>query len=89
MITTTTPEIGGPAPALPAELLTLLARMRLPHMRKAAPEVLATAKAQRWDPAEAIRALQQQHDCSPPDVATASMRRATTARVASASEISG
>lgn len=27
-------------------------------------------------PAEAIRALQQQHDCSPPDVATASMRRA-------------
>ncbi|MCB9427698.1 MAG: ATP-binding protein [Actinobacteria bacterium] len=57
MITTTTPEIGGPAPALPAELLTLLARMRLPHMRKAAPEVLATAKAQRWDPAEVLRVL--------------------------------
>ena len=57
MITTTTPEVGGPAPALPAELLTLLARMRLPHMRKAAPEVLATAKAQRWDPAEVLKVL--------------------------------
>ena len=38
MITTTTPDIGGgPAPALPAELQRLLARMRLPHMRRAAP----------------------------------------------------
>ena len=26
-------------------------------MRKAAPELLATAKAQRWEPAEALRAL--------------------------------
>jgi hypothetical protein len=25
-------------------------RMRLPYLRKAAPEVLATARAQRWDP---------------------------------------
>ncbi len=57
MITTTTPEIGGPAPTLPAELSSLLRRMRLPHMRKAAPEVLATAKAQRWDPAEVLRVL--------------------------------
>jgi DNA replication protein DnaC len=57
MITTTTPQIGGPAPALPGELLTLMTRMRLPHMRKAAPEVLATAKAQRWDPAEVLRVL--------------------------------
>ena len=58
MITTTTPDIGGgPAPALPAELQRLLARMRLPHMRRAAPEVLATAKAQRWDPAEVLRVL--------------------------------
>jgi DNA replication protein DnaC len=31
--------------------------MRLPHMRRAAPEVLATAKAQRRDPAEVVRAL--------------------------------
>ncbi len=37
-----------PAPALDAELEALLRRMRLPHMRRAAPDVLATAKAQRW-----------------------------------------
>ena len=57
MIPVTTAEIGGPAPALPAELTTLLHRMRLPHMRAAAPDVLATAKAQRWDPAEVLRVL--------------------------------
>jgi len=38
-------------------LETLLRRMRLPHIRRAAPEVLATAKAQRWDPAEVLRVL--------------------------------
>jgi DNA replication protein DnaC len=31
--------------------------MRLPYLRKAAPDVLATARAQRWDPAEVIRVL--------------------------------
>jgi DNA replication protein DnaC len=31
--------------------------MRLPHIRRAAPEVLATAKAQRWDPTEVLRVL--------------------------------
>ena len=30
---------------------------RLPHMRRIAPGLLATAKAQRWDPAEVLRAL--------------------------------
>ena len=44
-------------PPLDAGLEALLRRMRLPHMRRAAPEVLATAKAQRWDPAEVLRAL--------------------------------
>ncbi|MCP5023689.1 MAG: ATP-binding protein, partial [bacterium] len=39
------------------DVVELLRALRLPHMRKAAPELLATAKAQRWDPAEAIRAL--------------------------------
>jgi DNA replication protein DnaC len=38
-------------------LEALLRRMRLPHIRRAAPEVLATAKAQRWDPAEVLRVL--------------------------------
>ena len=45
------------APPLPAELEALLRRMRLPYLRAAAPDVLATAKAQRWDPAEVLRVL--------------------------------
>ena len=44
-------------PSLPAELDALLRRMRLPHMRRTAPEVLATARAQRWDPAEVLKLL--------------------------------
>jgi hypothetical protein len=31
--------------------------MQLPYLRRAAPDVLATARAQRWDPAEALRVL--------------------------------
>jgi len=44
-------------PALPEELTAVLHRMRLPYLRAAAPEVLATARAQRWDPAETLRVL--------------------------------
>lgn len=39
------------------DVVELLRTLRLPHMRRHAPDVLATAKAQRWEPAEAIRAL--------------------------------
>jgi DNA replication protein DnaC len=39
------------------EVVDLLRQLRLPHMRTTAPDLLATAKAQRWDPAEAVRAL--------------------------------
>jgi DNA replication protein DnaC len=39
------------------EVVDLLRQLRLPHMRATAPDLLATAKAQRWDPAEAVRAL--------------------------------
>jgi len=45
------------APPLPDELTTALRRMRMPYLRAAAPEVIATAKAQRWDPAEVLRVL--------------------------------
>lgn len=51
----TTPPMT--APPLDAELERLLKRMRLPYIRRAAPEILATAKAQRWDPAEVLKAL--------------------------------
>lgn len=44
-------------PSLPDEVTVLLRRMRLPYVRRAAPEVCATARAQRWDPAEVLRVL--------------------------------
>jgi DNA replication protein DnaC len=44
-------------PPLADDLDALLRRLRLPHIRRAAPEVLATARAQRWDPMEALKAL--------------------------------
>ena len=52
------PTVGIPsAPPLPPDLEALLRGLRLPHIRRHAPEVLATAKAQRWDPAEVLKAL--------------------------------
>jgi DNA replication protein DnaC len=45
------------APPLPTELENLLRRLRLPHIRRLAPEVVATAKAQRWEPVEVLKAL--------------------------------
>ncbi|MGH3448682.1 MAG: ATP-binding protein, partial [Nocardioidaceae bacterium] len=56
--TTTPPAAGVPAaPPLPEDLQTLLRRLRLPHVRRVAPQVVATAKAQRWEPAEVLKAL--------------------------------
>jgi DNA replication protein DnaC len=52
-MTTLTPQ----PPPLDADLEQLLRRMRLPHIRRTAPEVLATARAQRWEPAEVLRTL--------------------------------
>ena len=46
-----------PAAPLPDALDAALRRMRLPYLRRAAPEVLTTARAQRWDPAEVVRVL--------------------------------
>jgi DNA replication protein DnaC len=52
------PGAGVPgAPALPADLEALLRGLRLPHIRAHAPDILATAKAQRWEPAEVLKAL--------------------------------
>lgn len=61
MTATTTaavPKAGTPLPPpLPADVEQLLRRMRLPHIRRAAPEVIATARAQRWEPVEVLRIL--------------------------------
>lgn len=52
------PTTGIPtAPPLPEDLQALLRRLRLPHIRAHAPDVVATAKAQRWEPVEVLRAL--------------------------------
>ena len=62
------------APPIPDELERLLRRMRLPYLRKAAPDVLATARAQRWDPAEVLRVLLGE-EIAGRDAATRRMRR--------------
>jgi len=65
---------NGAAAELPEELLVALKRMRLPYLRSIAPEVLATARAQRWDPAEVVRVLLEE-EIRGRDEATRRMRR--------------
>lgn len=62
------------APPLPDDLLAVLKRMCLPYLRAAAPEVLATAKAQRWDPTEVLKVLLTE-EIRGRDEATRAMRR--------------
>lgn len=64
------------AAPIPNELDVLLRRMRLPYLRRNAPDVLATARAQRWDPAEVLRVLLAE-EVTGRDAATRSMRRKT------------
>lgn len=45
------------APALPAGLESMMRQLKMPYARALAPELIATAKAQRWDPVEVITAL--------------------------------
>jgi DNA replication protein DnaC len=61
-------------PPLPDELDAVLRRLRLPYLRRHAPDVLATAKAQRWDPAEVLRVLLTE-EAAGRDVATRNQRR--------------
>lgn len=68
------PATTTTAPQLPDELLAVLKRMRLPYLRDAAPDVLATARAQRWDPAEVLRVLISE-EIRGRDDATRRMRR--------------
>jgi DNA replication protein DnaC len=61
-------------PQLPDELDRLLRRLRLPYVRRAAPEVIATARAQRWEHAEVLKVLLAE-EAAGRDHATTSMRR--------------
>lgn len=45
------------APGLPGDVEALMRQLRLPHARAIAADVLATARSQRWDPTEVIKAL--------------------------------
>ncbi|GGO60622.1 IS21-like element helper ATPase IstB [Nonomuraea cavernae] len=40
-----------------AEAIELTRRLKLPHIRRALADLVPTAKAQRWDPAEVVRVL--------------------------------
>ncbi len=52
------PTTGVPTAApLPEDVQALLRRLRMPHVRRHGPDVVATAKAQRWDPIEVLRTL--------------------------------
>jgi DNA replication protein DnaC len=51
--------MSAPAPALPADLVAGLRRLKLATMRALAPELLVTAKTQRWTPEELLRTLLQ------------------------------
>lgn len=61
-------------PELPDELDRLLARLRLPYLRRHAPHVVATARSQRWDPAEVLRVLLAE-EAAGRDAATRATRR--------------
>jgi len=61
-------------PPLPDELDRLLRRLRLPYVRRASAEVLATAASQRWEHAEVLRVLLAE-EAAGRDRATTSMRR--------------
>jgi DNA replication protein DnaC len=69
-MTITTPA----PPPLPEELEKLCRRLRLPYLRKHAPEVIATATSQRWEPAEVVRVLLAE-EAAGRDRATISTRR--------------
>ena len=49
--------MSAPAPALPADLIAGLKRLKLAAMRRLAPELLVVAKTQRWSPEDFLRTL--------------------------------
>ena len=61
-------------PPLLDELDRPLRRLRMPYVRRAALEVIATAAAQRWQPAEVLRILLAE-EAAGRDQATIRMRR--------------
>jgi DNA replication protein DnaC len=56
------------------EIDRLCRRLRMPYLRRHAADVLTTAKAQRWDPAEAVRVLLEE-EARGRDASTVEIRR--------------
>jgi DNA replication protein DnaC len=50
-------QVHGSAGDPLAEAIELTRRLKLPHIRRTLADVIPTAKAQRWDPAEVVRVL--------------------------------
>jgi DNA replication protein DnaC len=50
-------RVAGSAGDPLAEAVALTKRLKLPHLRRALTDLIPTAKAQRWDPAEVVRVL--------------------------------
>jgi DNA replication protein DnaC len=68
------PAVATGSPQTLEEVLALTRRLRMPYLRKAAAEVIPTARAQRWDPAEVLRVLLTEESTGR-DKATIRMRR--------------
>lgn len=49
--------ISTTAAPLPADVEAMMRSLKMPHARALAPELMATARAQRWEPVEVIKAL--------------------------------
>ena len=43
--------------ATPADLQQVMRQLKMPYARGVAPELFTTARAQRWEPAEIVKAL--------------------------------
>lgn len=67
----------GPPP-LPADLAEGLKRLKMAAMRRLAPELLVTAKTQRWNPEEFLRTLVEAEITSR-DASNATARRRAAA----------
>ena len=65
---------GGPSTQALEQVVALTRRLRLPYLRAAALDVVPTARAQRWDPAELLRVLLTE-EITGRDTATLRLRR--------------
>jgi DNA replication protein DnaC len=70
----TSNENGAASPQALDAVIALTRRLRLPYLRDAAVDVVPTARAQRWDPAEVLRVLLSE-EIAGRDAATLRMRR--------------